>query len=70
VGGLLSGDLVKVEYEGSLIYVKINKDGLYICPICEDALFHTPRDLMLHIVAHAKGYTERKVKVRKIEESG
>jgi len=50
---LLSGDLVKVEYEGSLIYVKINKDGLYICPICEDAL-----------------YTERKVMVRKIEESG
>jgi hypothetical protein len=43
---------------------------LYICPICEDALFHTPRDLMLHIVAHAKGYTERKVKVRNIEESG
>lgn len=65
----MSGDLVKVEYEGSLIYARVNKDGLYVCPICEDALLYTPRDLMHHIVAHAKGYTEKRVKVRKMGES-
>ena len=59
---------MKVEYEGSLIYARVNKDGLYVCPICGDTLLYTPRDLMQHIVAHAKGYTEKRVKVRKTEE--
>jgi len=60
---------VKVEFEGSVIYTTVNKDGLYICPICREALFQSPRDLMLHIIAHAKGYTQRKAKVKKEGES-
>jgi len=56
-----------VEYEGSIVYAKVNKDGLYGCPICEKAFFQSPRDLMLHITAHAKGYVERMVKVKKVE---
>lgn len=64
----MSEGYVRIEYEGSVVYVKVNKEGLYICPICDKALFQTPRDLMLHIVAHAKGYTEKRVKVRKVEE--
>ncbi len=63
----MSGDQVVVEYDGSIIYARVNKDGLYVCPICENALFQHPRDLMLHIVAHAKGYTEKLVKIKKVE---
>ncbi|MDM7275955.1 MAG: hypothetical protein P3X22_007595 [Thermoprotei archaeon] len=55
------GSLEAVEYRGSIVYARRVKDGLLECPICY-GLFQTAPDLMRHIVAHAKGYTEKRVK--------
>lgn len=66
----MSGNIVRVEYEGSVIYAAVNRDGLYICPLCENALFQSPHDLMLHILAHAKGYTEKRAKIKRKGEEG
>jgi hypothetical protein len=63
----LGGDVIVVDYEGSIVYARVNKDGLYVCPVCEVALFQSPRDLMLHIMAHAKGYTEKLAKIKEVE---
>ncbi len=44
---------VIIEYDGSIIRAT-KQGGLYKCPYC-NALFYTPKDLLHHIVAHAKG---------------
>ncbi|MEM4800605.1 MAG: C2H2-type zinc finger protein [Acidilobaceae archaeon] len=48
--------------------VEVTPDGLYVCPVCNKALFASPSDLMHHIIAHARGLTNKLVKVAEKEE--
>ncbi len=50
-----SGDEEEVvEYRGSIVRAPV-RDGYYVCPLCGEALLATPKDLMRHLVAHARG---------------
>ncbi|MEM1685858.1 MAG: hypothetical protein QXO93_04930 [Acidilobaceae archaeon] len=64
----MSNDMIKIDYNGSIVYVKKNKDGLIICPICEEVLLSDVSDLYNHILAHARRYVDKRVKVKSREE--
>jgi len=47
-----------IEYMGSKFRVKI-VDGSLICPICNNYYFYSPKDLILHIIAHTKSFEDK-----------
>ena len=55
---------VIIEYEGSIVKTFLREyPEAYACPICglyiHKPSFTSKRDLFFHLVAHAKGFTER-----------
>ena len=53
----------KVECCGSVVFAPKDHRGFYVCPICKEAVFFTPHDLMRHLIAHALGVLSRRHKV-------
>ena len=52
---------VIVEYSGSIVLAKIDKEvGLLACPICEKSYFASHKDLISHIVSHARNRVVRR----------
>jgi uncharacterized C2H2 Zn-finger protein len=50
---------VIVEFKGSKFVAERDQRGLYVCPICRNYMFYSEKDLVLHIVAHARNTLSR-----------
>ncbi len=47
----MENDYVIINEYGSLVKVKVTKEGLLICPLC-GAKFFSAKDLVSHIISH------------------
>ncbi|WP_292320930.1 hypothetical protein [Caldisphaera sp.] len=56
-------DLVETEinYKGSkIIAYKLRGTSILVCPVCKLSYFYSEADLINHIIAHAKGFIEKR----------
>ncbi len=45
---------VVARYRGSVVIARVRSDGLIVCPVCGRYYFASEKDLILHIISHAK----------------
>ncbi len=45
---------VVARYRGSVVVARIRNGGLMVCPVCGKYYFSSEKDLILHIISHAK----------------
>ncbi len=50
---------IKVSYKGSTLIVKVTRDGLLECPICNEYLFYSEEDLFHHVTSHARNLLKK-----------
>ncbi|MFP3144296.1 MAG: hypothetical protein RXQ93_04680 [Caldisphaera sp.] len=56
-------DLIEAEinYKGSkIITYKLKGTSILVCPICKLSYFYSEADLFNHLIAHAKGFIEKR----------